>query len=219
MNYSEWKSYYKMILKEFNFSERRDMESAEILSALLGDNFIKLKELEKLIKGKNVIIIGDSPYFSIDPAMLKGKLIITADDATSRIFEIGFVPDIVFTDLDSKPEIIIEASKKGSIIGVHAHGDNMERLKIVDKIERRFGTTQAFPLWNVYNFGGFTDGDRAVFFADHFNASSIILMGFNFYEPNTRKGKDFYKKFKKLLFSKYLLNELIKKSRTKIIIL
>ncbi|MGC9137572.1 MAG: 6-hydroxymethylpterin diphosphokinase MptE-like protein [Thermoplasmata archaeon] len=195
------------------------MESAEILSSLLDDNFVRLNDLEHMVKGKEVLIIGDSPYFSIDKNILKNRVIITADDATSRLLDIGHTPQFVFTDLDSSLETILEASMRGSIIGVHAHGDNIKRLNIVNKIDKRFGTTQAFPLWNVYNFGGFTDGDRAVFFAEHFKAQSIIVAGFNFYDPNQRKGKDLYKKFRKLLFSRYLLYELMRKSKVKIIIL
>jgi hypothetical protein len=42
----------------------------------------------------------------------------------------------------------------------------------------------------LVNFGGFTDGDRAVFLADHFKAKNIYLVGFDF------EGKD--SAFKKL---------------------
>jgi len=33
------------------------------------------------------------------------------------------------------------------------------------------------PVNNVYNFGGFTDGDRSVFLAEELGASQIILVG------------------------------------------
>ena len=33
------------------------------------------------------------------------------------------------------------------------------------------------PTNNVYNFGGFTDGDRSVFLAEELGASQIILVG------------------------------------------
>jgi len=41
------------------------------------------------------------------------------------------------------------------------------------------GTTQARPLQHVHNFGGFTDGDRAVFAAQSLGAASITLLGFD----------------------------------------
>ncbi|MEL9999057.1 MAG: 6-hydroxymethylpterin diphosphokinase MptE-like protein [Thermoplasmata archaeon] len=216
MNYNDWKKYYKKLLIEFNFSEKKDMKSAELLSSLLENKFLKLDELKTIINGKKIFVLGDSPYFSLSPSMIEGKVIISADDATKKILELGYKPDIVITDLDSPNRLIMEASMMGSIIGVHAHGDNIEKLKIVESFELRFGTTQAFPLWNVYNFGGFTDGDRAVFLAEHFKPRSITIAGFNFYDPNMSKGKDIYKKFKKLIFSKYLLEELIRRSEVKI---
>jgi len=36
------------------------------------------------------------------------------------------------------------------------------------------------PVENVYNFGGFTDGDRCVFLAEEFSAKEIILIGMEF---------------------------------------
>ncbi len=219
MNYSEWKKYYRKILKEFHYSEKKDMESAELLSSLLGNKFVKIKELESIMKNKEIFVLGDSPYFSLHPSMLDGRVIISADDATKKILDMGHTPDLVVTDLDSQNEIILEASLKGSIIGIHAHGDNIEKLRIAENFELRFGTTQAFPLWNVYNFGGFTDGDRGVFLAEHFKPQAIIMAGFNFYDPNTSKGKDIYKKLKKLIFSRYLIEELMKNTNVKIIIL
>ena len=42
------------------------------------------------------------------------------------------------------------------------------------------GSTQSTPLKNVYNFGGFTDGDRCVFLAIELKARLIILAGMDF---------------------------------------
>jgi len=53
-------------------------------------------------------------------------------------------------------------------------------------------TTQAAPLPHVYNFGGFTDGDRAVFAADELGASRIALVGFDLDDKNVdplKRGK------------------------------
>ena len=64
---------------------------------------------------------------------------------------------------------------------VHAHGDNIPLLK--HWVPRFTGplvaTTQSTPLPHVHNFGGFTDGDRAVFAADELGAASITLVGFD----------------------------------------
>ncbi|MBU4189948.1 MAG: DUF115 domain-containing protein, partial [Candidatus Thermoplasmatota archaeon] len=84
-------------------------------------------------------------------------------------------------------------AKKGEMIGVkdlfigaiamiHAHGNNINRLeRYVPMFNGKLiGTTQAKPFDNIYNFGGFTDGDRAVCLSDHFGAKKIFLAGFDF---------------------------------------
>ena len=45
--------------------------------------------------------------------------------------------------------------------------------------ERVIGTTQVEPFGKLYNFGGFTDGDRAAFMAHELGAGKIYLAGMN----------------------------------------
>lgn len=85
---------------------------------------------------------------------------------------------------------------------VHAHGDNMDALsEEVPRLKRIIGTTQSKPLDNVYNFGGFTDGDRCVFLAQEFGARSITLIGFDFKDTNVTPLKK-----KKLAWAEKLIN-------------
>jgi len=64
---------------------------------------------------------------------------------------------------------------------IHGHGDNIPVLeRLVPRIENPIGTTQVQPRPNVYNFGGFTDGDRAVFLATAMEARLVILAGMDF---------------------------------------
>ena len=42
-----------------------------------------------------------------------------------------------------------------------------------------FLTTQGRPFENIHNFGGFSDGDRAVYMARDFGAATIQLLGFD----------------------------------------
>ena len=64
---------------------------------------------------------------------------------------------------------------------VHAHGDNLDALnRYVPKLEKIIGTVQCRPPSGLYNFGGFTDGDRCVFLAQELCATSIKLVGFDF---------------------------------------
>jgi uncharacterized Rossmann fold enzyme len=70
------------------------------------------------------------------------------------------------------------SEKRGAIMVVHAHGDNIDMIKkMVPKFRKVVGTTQVMPLANVHNFGGFTDGDRAVFLAEEFGAKKVVLVG------------------------------------------
>jgi hypothetical protein len=57
------------------------------------------------------------------------------------------------------------------------------------------GTTQSTPLAHVHNFGGFTDGDRAVFAADDLGASGITILGFDLDDTDVdplKRGKLFW---------------------------
>ena len=51
---------------------------------------------------------------------------------------------------------------------------------MVRKIKNCIGTTQTNSFNKIQNFGGFTDGDRGVFLASHFDAKKIILFGMDF---------------------------------------
>ena len=94
------------------------------------------------------------------------------------------MPHIIVTDLDGGIEDQIHCLSRGTIMLVHGHGDNMKTISNIGP--RLFGsvlgTTQVDPTegGGLDNFGGFTDGDRAAFTAQHFGARSIILLGFNF---------------------------------------
>ena len=57
---------------------------------------------------------------------------------------------------------------------VHSHGDNIDKLHShVPQLDKIIGSTQAVPLDNVFNFGGFSDGDRCAYLAKEFGAVSI----------------------------------------------
>ena len=90
-------------------------------------------------------------------------------------------PDAVFTDLDGATDRLLELNESGTIVVIHAHGDNMPLLR--DRVSRFKGPfvaiTAANPLQHVHNFGGFSDGDRAVFAADELGAMHITLIGFD----------------------------------------
>jgi hypothetical protein len=63
------------------------------------------------------------------------------------------------------------------------------------------GTTQSVPFDRIYNFGGFTDGDRAALIAKKFGARKIRLYGFNFEKADNKI------KLKKLKWAKRILEK------------
>ncbi len=88
---------------------------------------------------------------------------------------------LIVTDLDGVVSDIVSAQQRGALIVIHAHGDNLEQLKrFVPDFASALGSTQVEPRANVYNFLGFTDGDRAVFLAAAMGAKSIVLAGMDF---------------------------------------
>ena len=207
MKYEVWEQYYNQILADFGYSRAEDERAAGILAELTKNKeLVKLSELETLISGSKVYVFGDGPWeiVSIEGLDIEDAILITADGATSKLLALDRVPDIIITDLDGKIEDQIYANEQGALVIIHAHGDNISALK---KWAPRFNnrilaTTQSKPLANVHDFGGFTDGDRAVFLADHFGASKIYLIGFDFENaaevPNEGYNKTKYDKKTKL---------------------
>lgn len=206
-----WKRRYQSILKELGYSEKKDKESAVILDSILKKNDNNQK-ITKLIQGKTVFVIGSGPSLSFAiPKLKKFKksIKIVADSALKPLLENEIVPDIIVTDLDGDEDAIKKLSKKKSIFVIHAHGDNIKKLQMVKEIKNCIGTTQTTPFNKIQNFGGFTDGDRGVFLASHFEAKKIILFGMDFGKQigkfsNTKKS-DRDTKLKKLKIGEELL--------------
>jgi len=216
-----WYSKYEKILHDFGFSKKEDLDSAKLLDAIIKNPASKTTLLN-LIRGKVVVIFGAGPSL-LDAVNVLAKRddmidkirIIAADGATSALLEKNVVPDIVVTDLDGDRDSLIEASMRKSIMVVHAHGDNTELLEMAASFTKCIGTTQTRPIGNIHNFGGFTDGDRCVFLADHFKAVKIILLGMDFGTKigrySKKEIKDRQVKIKKLRWAKRLLEWLASK--------
>ena len=208
---SGWEKRYLSILKELNYSEKKDKESAIILDSILKktDTIEKVREI---IQGKTVFVIGSGPSLSIAiPKLkkLKKSIKIAADSSLKPLIDNGIIPDIIVTDLDGNEDAIKKISKTKSIFVIHAHGDNIEKLQMVKKMKNCIGTTQTNPFNKIQNFGGFTDGDRGVFLASHFDAKKIILFGMDFGNQigkfSNTKRSDREIKLKKLEIGKDLL--------------
>ncbi|AAB99656.1 TPA: DUF115 domain-containing protein [Methanocaldococcus jannaschii] len=231
MDMKEWEIFYNKIMEDFGFDKDKDVESAVILNNILENaNTIPVDKLKDIIEGREVFIFGAGPSIKKHINILKElreinykNPIIVADGACKAFLEENIIPDIIVSDLDGDLEALFECNRKGSIIVVHAHGDNIEKIKkYVPKLKNVVGSCQIpnykeLNLRNVINFGGFTDGDRCCFLAYHFKAKKLILGGMDFgiyitkySRPNIKEdiaiGDEI--KIKKLEYAKTLINYL-----------
>lgn len=210
-DFAVWEPIYERILEDFGFDRAGDEEAAQFLSHMLTEeNSVSLSELKAVISEKPVLVCGNAPrlrdeLLKID---LSAFVIIAADAAAAVLMDIGCVPEVICTDLDGNSKADLEkeilACSEGSIVLIHAHGDNRDKLeKYVPRFRRFIATTQAKPFDRVYNFGGFSDGDRCVFVAKGFGAKSVKIAGFDFEDPNVNSIKK-----KKLKWAKELIGML-----------
>ena len=211
MDFAAWEPIYERILKDFGFDREGDEKAAMFLSSMLTvKNTVSLSELESVISEKPVLACGNAPGLRAELSKidLSAFVIIAADGASAAFMDMGRVPEVICTDLDGNSESDIEkeilACELGSIVLIHAHGDNLDKLeKYVPRFKRFIATTQAEPFDKVYNFGGFSDGDRCVFVAQNFRAKSVRLAGFDFEDPCVNPIKK-----KKLKWAKELIGML-----------
>ena len=187
MNFETWLQWYENILHSFGFKRSDDEKSAEYLNDFLERHPQNRMKIEDLPHKQDIIVFGAGPsikkhiLYLKETKQIENSLLISADGATTALLEEDLMPDIVVTDLDGKLGDLLKVNQLKSIMVIHAHGNNLHLLKSnLNKLNHIMGTTQSIPLKNIYNFGGFTDGDRAVFLAIELGAENIILAGMDF---------------------------------------
>ncbi|MHC1624928.1 MAG: 6-hydroxymethylpterin diphosphokinase MptE-like protein [Methermicoccaceae archaeon] len=215
---SWWEPIYREIRVDMGFSRIQDEKAAQILSGLLSSLDsppLPLSVIEQYVRDREVVVCGNASclddHIPMIVEMLEGDSkthrdisVVAADGAAYRLLQRGVLPDLVVTDLDGGWQGLEEVAKKGVPMVVHAHGDNIPLLlEYVPLLSRVFGTTQSTPFDGVYNFGGFTDGDRAAYLAARLGATSLTLAGFNLADTGVS-----HRKKKKLLWAECLLTEL-----------
>ncbi|HID47783.1 MAG TPA: DUF115 domain-containing protein [Methanothermococcus okinawensis] len=225
MDLKDWAPIYRKIVEDFKFDRERDLTGGLILKDLTGrlKNNIPQERLKEIIEGKTVYVVGAGPSIKRHIKILKTLkdrgVIISADGATKALLEEGILPDIVVSDLDGDMESIVESNRRGSIVVVHAHGDNIPKIKrYLGELNNIVGSYQVpCQIPGLINCGGFTDGDRCCFLAEHYRAKRIVLCGMDFGEyitkysrPNLRReverGDNI--KIKKLRYARELIEYL-----------
>jgi uncharacterized Rossmann fold enzyme len=183
MNFAEWEPVYEAILADFGFDRTADERVRDVLA-----EFAEPFDRGRLdVAGETVVIAGAGPSLEADldrrDDSVSGETVFAASTAADRLRDAGVEVDCMVTDLDKNPETVRTLTECSTPVAVHAHGDNESLVReIVPTLDRAnvLGTTQAAPTGPVENFGGFTDGDRAAFLADHCGADRVKFIGWDF---------------------------------------
>jgi uncharacterized Rossmann fold enzyme len=190
MNYAAWSPVYERILGDFGFDSEADERARDRLAANV-DPFDE-RRLDR-IDGATVAVVGAGPSLADEVGVAAGaEVVIAASAAAETLAQAGVGVDLMVTDLDKTPDTARRLTHEGVPVAVHAHGDNRDAIeewvpRLAD--EHVLPTTQAEPRGPVVNHGGFTDGDRAAFFADAFGADSLRFPGWDFDDPSVSPAK------------------------------
>ena len=185
MDFNTWEPVYEAILADFGYDREGDERARDLLASLVEsvDAGPYVPE-EDAFAGETVAIAGAGPSLLEETDRIRAAdTVVAASTAADRLAEAGLAPDLVVTDLDKHPGTVRELTNEGVPVAVHAHGDNAPALRQhvpTFELEYVLPTTQAAPTGAVENYGGFTDGDRAAFLADHFGAAELVFPGWDF---------------------------------------
>ncbi|WP_132060045.1 6-hydroxymethylpterin diphosphokinase MptE-like protein [Halorussus amylolyticus] len=183
MNYETWRPIYRRILDDFGYDPAGDERARDVLADLTGP--FDLNRFDWA--GSRVAIAGAGPSLAdeLDRAR-SADAVVAASTAADALLDAGIAVDCMVTDLDKNPETARELTERGTPVAAHAHGDNVPAVREwIPRFDAEavLPTTQAEPLRHVRNFGGFTDGDRAAFLADHLGAAELAFVGWDFDDP------------------------------------
>jgi uncharacterized Rossmann fold enzyme len=208
-NYLNASIWYKKILDFFGFDQNQDIKARDRLFTIRKqyNPISQLNKLQKKCLNRQLLFFGAGPslyeilgnYSNFLQAKKDQFLFITADGAARGLIEHNMIPDVIVSDLDGLTFHLIEKFlSMGVLLVIHAHGDNLDKLQaceiILKKYENLIGTTQNDPIWPIINPGGFTDGDRALYFMHHIAPidQPFYLIGYDFGEKIGRYSKPDY---------------------------
>jgi uncharacterized Rossmann fold enzyme len=208
MNYATWRPVYRDVLDDFGFGTESDEQSRDAIAELT-----RPFELGLLATTDQTVAIAGAGPSLTDPRSperadeldraREADAVFAASNAAGELRDAGIAVDCMVTDLDKDPATARALTEEGTPVAAHAHGDNIPAVREwVPKFDPQYvlPTTQARPVAHVRNFGGFTDGDRAAFLADHLGAQQLVFVGWDFDDPAVDE-----EKAKKLRWAERLL--------------
>ncbi|TFF85965.1 MAG: DUF115 domain-containing protein [Promethearchaeota archaeon] len=236
--YEDFKPIYEKILRDFQFNREMDRKARDILLNIFTQKKAEWTS-EKIVFNfrtdiqhySNILIYGCGPSLEETVRRLfdnkkkpyfENFVHLAADGASILLKEMNLPIHGLFTDLDGITNAEFEYAK---FVIVHGHGDNIDKVKQFEKEiikkENIIGTTQVKPKGPIFNPGGFTDGDRILYFIRNLILSNqkifFIGMDFNkivgkYSKPEfSRNKKANETKRKKLIYAKKLIEELVDK--------
>lgn len=233
--FNNWDRWYELIVDDFGFSKCDDLVSARLLDEKISAE--QIINIDDICVHTKCIVFGAGPSIKKHISFIKQHFdlneytLIAADGANTALIEENIFPDIIVTDLDGNMCDIIKSNHRKSVLFVHAHGDNMDKIKeFLPMLHSIVPTCQCKSFGRLHNYGGFTDGDRAVHIAVYaLKMKKVILAGMDYGNIVTRysrpdiagdnKVADEFKK-KKLEYAEKLVNSLKKNNvQTEIITL
>ena len=225
MEYSEWAPYYAEIAREFGFPFEREERSAALLERLLPSSALvdPRGRLARRLAGRDAVVVGLAPRAGPPPiwrlsAPGPPPAIVAADGAAATCLDAGIVPTVIATDLDGPVAAEVGANRRGSLVVVHAHGDNATAVEewVPQLPGELVGSWAGPPRGPLIDVGGFTDGDRAVYLAEASGARSILLWGFDFRATEESDPAARRRKLSKLAWAERLIRVLASAGRSRI---
>jgi len=183
MNFETWEPVYERVLADFGYERAADEAARDLLAGLTGPFDIQRLDFA----GSHVAVAAPGNALRASLGRVgEADRVVAVSSAGRTLREVGVPIDVLVTDLDGHPETARALSAAGTPVAVHAHGDNADALREhVPRMEHAnvLPTTQAAPTGPVLNFGGFTDGDRGAFLADHLGADLLTFPGWDLDDP------------------------------------
>lgn len=193
MQFETWEPVYERILDDFGYGRAGDEQARDRLAALVDTSTFEPEQFD--LTGKTVAIAGGAASLTEQEQLETARtadIVVAASVAADHLREHEIAVDCMVTDLDKNPDTVRRLTNEGVPVAVHAHGDNVPAIsEWVPTLDPEFviPTTQAEPTDSVYNFGGFTDGDRAAFLADALGAAELMFPGWDFDDPSVSAEK------------------------------